>query len=115
MKYVYVVVELADTEKDGAYPIAFSNFRDAVNAVKIRHNWESHDENGEEREEDDVEVHEGHKRGQKRGDTTIRGDPSITELYIEQGIYITIYKLRVKSGVSRRRHTLGGKTRKVRN
>jgi hypothetical protein len=115
MKYVYVIVELADTEKDGAYPIAFSNFRDAINAVKIRHNWKNRDENGDEREEDEVEVSEGHKRGQKPGDKTIRGDPSITELYIEKDIYITIYKLRVKSSVSQRLHTLGGKTRKVRN
>ena len=111
MKYVYAIVELADTENDGPYPMAFRDFSDAINAVKLKHNWDNRDE--DEKSEDEVDVREGHKMGQKPEDKTIRGDPSITQLYIERGINITIYKLPVKSGLSRRR-SLGGKTRKTR-
>lgn len=107
MKTVYIVVD-----NENVYPNAFTSYKDALDEVKRKYD-ELHDnedyEDWRDDEENEVDVEEGNKIGNKRN-----GDPNITELYIEKGIHIYIRKLSVKSKTShrKRRHTIGGRYNK---
>ena len=113
MEYIYTVID----ENDKAYPDAFTSYDDALNEVKkvqdhLRDtegydDWRYNDLN-------QIDVKEGHKINKDNK------NPNETELYIEKGMFITIYKLKLKP---KRRHSIGGfhkkyvcknKTRKVR-
>lgn len=91
MEYVYIVVD----EDGKAYPNAFKSYEEALDEVKLTQDrlrdtngypdWRDNDLNC-------IEVKEGHK--------VIREnqwkDPHITELYIEKGMFILIYKISLK-------------------
>ena len=71
MEQVYIVVE-----NGVSYPNAYFSYSLAVNAVKLKHDdWDSNPIN-------EIDVPENNSS-------------NITELYIEKGIYITIYKLSI--------------------
>jgi len=91
MKYLYIVVD----EDGKAYPNAFDSYEQALDEVKSTQDrlrdtkgyedWRDNDLN-------EVDVAEGHK--------VIREnrlkDPHVTELYIEKGMFIMIYRVSIK-------------------
>lgn len=69
MQQVYIIIE-----NGVSYPNAYFSYNLAVNAVKLKYtDWDENSIN-------EIDVPENKSDG-------------ITELYIEKGIYITIYKL----------------------
>jgi predicted small metal-binding protein len=89
MDYIYTVVD----ENGQAYPIAFTCYADALNEV-IRVQDHLRDTEGyddwRENELNKVNVEECHKINKKNNRV------NETELYIEKGIFITIYRLELK-------------------
>lgn len=88
-EYVYVVIN-----NDELFLFnAFTTYEIALDAVKkklddLRDNEEYED--WRDNEENEINVEEGHKIDKKNT------DPNVTELYMEKGIFIKIYKLQVK-------------------
>jgi hypothetical protein len=97
MSNIYIVFD----ENSRAYPDAFATYNEALNAVKRRLDV-LHIEKGYTEWRDDclsqIHVKEGHKVIKENKGK----DPHITELYLEKGMVIHIYKLNMKSDVSTR-------------
>ena len=110
---VYAILIQSEEEGVELLPNYFGTYKKAVDEVKRKYpEWD-------DRYEDDgslkkyptsnkVEVEEGYKMSDK----AIGGDPNLTELYIERGIYISIRRL-----IKKPRHTAiaaagGGYTRR---
>ena len=101
------------------FPNYFNTYKKALNEVKKMYpDWDDrYDEDGEEEQytSNEVDVKEGHKMSGSGSN-----DENLIELYIENGIHISIHKLVVKSksvsgGYSRRRQRKGNtKSRKRR-
>lgn len=71
MEQIYIVVE-----NGVSYPNAYFSYNLAVSAVKLKHNdWDENHLN-------EIDIPENN-------------NSNITELYIEKGIYINIYKLHI--------------------
>ena len=95
MEYVYIVVD----EDGKAYPNAFKSYEEALDEVKITQDrlrdtngypdWRDNDLNC-------IEVKECHKVIQENR----LKDPHVTELYIEKGIFIQIYRVSIKIDLS---------------
>ncbi len=89
MEYIYTVID----ENNQAYPMAFRCYADALNEV-IRVQDHLRDTKGyddwRDNELNQIAVEEGHKvnKNNKRANET--------ELYIEKGIFMTIYRLELK-------------------
>jgi hypothetical protein len=95
MYEIYVIVE--DNE---AYPYAYTNYKGALDAVKQKY----HDLLNNNDEDTDNDINEIPEKEDTKS--------NVTELYIEKGIYINIFKLPVKSkskGKILRRHSIGGR------
>lgn len=92
MNHVYIVVD----ENNKAYPNAFLTYKDALNEVKRTLDI-LHIEKGYTEWRDDcssqIHVSEGHKVIKENKGK----DPHITELYLEKGMFILIYRLNMKS------------------
>ena len=89
MEYVYIVVD----EDGKAYQNAFRNYEEALEEVKLTQD-RLRDTKGypdwRDNELNRVDVKEGHKVIKQHK------DPNITELYIEKGMFILIYKVSLK-------------------
>jgi len=92
MSHVYIVFD----ENSRAYPDAFTTYEEALNAVKRRLDILHLTEGYIEWRDDclsQIHVKEGHKVIKENKGK----DPHITELYLEKGIFIHIYKVILKS------------------
>jgi hypothetical protein len=92
MNHIYVVVD----EDSKAYPNAFLTYEEALNEVKRTLDI-LHIEKGYTEWRDDcssqIHVKEGHKVIKENKGK----DPHITELYLEKGMFICIYRLNINS------------------
>lgn len=92
MSNVYIVFD----ENGRAYPDAFTTYKEALNEVKRRLDI-LHIEKGYTEWRDDylsqIDVSEGHKVIKENKGK----DPHVTELYLEKGMFIHIYKVNLKS------------------
>jgi len=91
MKFVYTIVE-----ENQAYPNAYTTYKDALDAVKQKYN----DLLNTKYDDEDENINEIPEKENTKS--------NFTELYIEKGIYINIYKLAVNSKTLRR-HSVGGR------
>jgi hypothetical protein len=104
-EYVYVVIE-----NDELFLFnAFTNYEIALDAVKkklddLRDNQEYED--WRDNEDNEINVEEGHKIDKTNT------DPNVTELYMEKGILIKIYKLQVKYNTVLEHQPNGGRKKK---
>jgi hypothetical protein len=91
MSNIYIVFD----EDNKAYPNAYATYKEALNAVKQRLDV-LHIEKGYTEWRDDclsqIHVNEGHKVIKENKGK----DPHITELYLEKGMFIHIYRLNMK-------------------
>jgi hypothetical protein len=93
--FIYTIID----ENNKAYPVAFTSYDDALNKIKkVQDNlrdtkgyedWRDNDLN-------EIDVKEGNKINKDNK------NPNETELYIEKGMYISIYKLELKPKLIRR-------------
>ena len=92
MSHVYIVVD----ENNKAYPTAFATYEEALNEVKQTLDT-LHIAEGYTEWRDDclsqIHVSEGHKVIKENKGK----DSHITELYLEKGMFIHIYKIQMKS------------------
>jgi hypothetical protein len=97
MSNIYIVFD----EDNKAYPNAYATYKEALNAVKQRLDV-LHIEKGYTEWRDDclsqIHVSEGNKVIKENKGK----DPHITELYLEKGIYIHIYRCNMKSELDTR-------------
>ena len=82
MDYVYIVVDCGE-----AFRTAFTTYKSAVNAVKLKYKKELEEQWEEEKEYNLLPISEVN---------VIENENGTTSLYIEKQIYIVIYKLPIK-------------------